>query len=308
MKILVTGGAGFIGSHIVDLLIEKGYEVVVVDNLVNGKKENVNSKARFIEADMNSPELIKIFEKEKPDTVCHQAAQVSVRKSIQDPIYDAKENIIGTINILNCCIKTKVKKFVYASSGGARYGEPVKLPCNESHPIKPLCPYGISKHTAEYYVEFYSKLHGLDYNILAYSNVYGPRQDPEGEAGVISIFMGKILNNEKCEIFGDGEQTRDYVYVGDVAEANLLALEKETKSKNFNIGTGKETSVNELFAKIKKVIGKGEAVHVDPIPGEVRRIYLDISLAEKELGWQPRVDLDKGLKQTAEWFKNEAEK
>jgi UDP-glucose 4-epimerase len=304
MKVLVTGGAGFIGSNIVDLLAEKGYDVVVVDNLVTGKKKNVSKKAKFIKADIRSKKLVKVFETERPDAVCHQAAQVCVRKSVEEPDYDAKNNIIGTINLLQCCVKTGVKKFVYASSGGARYGEPVNLPCSEEHQIKPLCPYGISKYTAEHYIRLFCDMNGIDYNIVAYGNVYGPRQDPFGEAGVIAIFMGKIKKGEKCKVFGDGEQTRDYVYVGDVAEANLLALEKSTESRNFNIGTGTETSVNQLFELIREVMGNGEKEHISAVPGEVRRIFLDCSKAEKELGWKARTGLKEGLKKTAEWFKD----
>jgi len=308
-KVLVTGGAGFIGSHIVDLLIEKNYEVIVVDNLSTGKKTNLNTKAKFYNADItNADQIQKIFANEKPDAVCHQAAQINVRKSIADPVYDAKENIIGTINILNSCIKTKVKKFVYASSGGARYGEPIKVPCDESHQIVPLSPYGISKHTAEHYIEYFSKIYGFDYNIVAYGNVYGPRQDPLGEAGVISIFLDCVSNKKICKIFGDGEQTRDYVFVLDVAKANLKALKNETKSKNFNIGTGISTSVNELFNKMEIIIGEAKSVNTSPIPGEVKHICLDISLAAKELGWKPEFDLDNGLKNTVAWFKNEFKK
>jgi UDP-glucose 4-epimerase len=302
-KILVTGGAGFIGSHIVDLLIEKGYDVVVVDSLENGKKKNVNKKAKFIKADITKKKLSDIFAQEKPDAVIHQAAQINVRKSESEPEYDANVNILGTINLLDCCIKSGVKKFVYASSGGARYGEPVSLPCTEEHQIKPLCPYGISKYAAEHYIRVLCGMNNIDYNIVAYGNVYGPRQDPLGEAGVIAIFMGDIKKGEVCEVFGDGEQTRDYVYVSDVAEANLLALEKETSSKNFNIGTGKETSLNDLWKLIAEAMGAGEKRHVAPVAGEVKHIYLDCSRAESQLGWKAKTDLKDGLRATAEWMK-----
>ncbi|MBU0536065.1 MAG: NAD-dependent epimerase/dehydratase family protein, partial [Nanoarchaeota archaeon] len=247
MKVVVTGGAGFIGSHIVDILISKGYDVVVVDNLSTGKKDNINPKARFYEVDItNSPFLVKVFEKEKPDFVIHEAAQINVRKSVSEPVFDAITNIIGTIELLELCREHKVKKIVYAGSGGACYGEPEQIPCNELHPVNPICHYGVSKHAAEHYFFLYKYLYRIDYVILRYSNVYGPRQDPKGEAGVISIFLDKIKNQEKPNIFGDGEQTRDYVYVSDVARENLLALESQSQTSIFNIGTGRETSVNQL--------------------------------------------------------------
>ena len=303
MKILVIGGAGFIGSHIVDLLIDKGHKVVVVDDLRTGNKENLDSKAKLYELDMTKKELESVFVTEKPDMVCHQAAQVNVRISLKDPLADAYNNILGTINILECCKRHNVKKIVYASSGGARYGEPDEIPCKESHKIMPLSPYGISKHTAEHYVKLYSKLYGFDYNIVAYSNVYGPRQDPKGEAGVIALFLDWAMNDKECTIFGDGEQTRDYVYVGDVARANVLALEKETKSKNFNIGTGKLISVNDLFNMIKKIVGQGSSKHENALAGEVRDIALNCSLAKKELSWESEMSIEDGLKKTADWFK-----
>lgn len=302
MKIIVTGGVGFIGSHIVDLLIEKGHGVVVVDNLSTGRKDNLNSKAKFYMMDVNDTKLIEVFEKEKPEIVCHQAAQINVRTSLVNPINDAYINILGTINLLECCRKTKVRKFVYASSGGARYGEPINLPCKETDSIHPLSPYGISKHSAEHYIELYNKIYGMEYNILAYANVYGPRQDPWGEAGVISIFINNILSGKECKIFGDGKQTRDYIFVKDIAKANLLAIEKITKTKNFNIGTGKETSVNDLFEKISKIIGKGKAAHTDKIPGEVLRIALDCNLAKNELGYQSSTEIDEGLKLTVDGY------
>lgn len=304
MKILVTGGAGFIGSNVVDMLISRGHKVVVVDNLSTGRRENVNPCAEFYEADIkDKEELNNVFKKENPDAVCHHAAQINVRKSIANPAFDAHNNVIGTINVLECCKDNEVKKIVYASSGGARYGEPVTLPCSENHRVRPLSPYGISKHSAEHYVELYYDLYGLDYTILAYANVYGPRQDPKGEAGVIALFLDWCMKGKVCDIFGDGKQTRDYVYVGDVARANVLALERETKSKNFNIGTGVETSVNKLFETISEIVGKGDKKHSSAVEGEVRKIYLDCGLAEKGLGWKAEVGLKEGLEKTFEWLK-----
>jgi len=294
MKILVTGGCGFIGSNVVDLLIEKGHEVVVIDNLSTGKKENLNEKARLYMKDIRT-NLKDIFEEEQFDIVIHEAAQINVRDSIINPIKDAEINILGTLNLIELSKKFNVRKFIFASSGGAIYGEPEKLPCDEAHKIDPLSPYGFSKYCAEWYL----RNSGLRYVILRYSNVYGPRQDPKGEAGVISIFIDNIKEGKKCFINGDGEQTRDFVFVEDVARANLLALDKEGI---FNIGTGKEISINELFEKISKIIGKGEKEHRDAVKGEVFRIALDISKAEKELGWKPEVDINKGLKMTVEYF------
>lgn len=303
--VLVTGGAGFVGSHIADLLIEKGYKVAVADNLSNGFKENLNKKAVFYNVDiLDDKKLDEVFSREKPDFVIHQAAQVSVRKSMEDPIFDARVNMIGSANVFLLCRKYKIKKVVYAGSGGARYGEPKYLPCDEKHPCLPISPYGVSKYTAEHLLRVFCSDAGIDYAALCYSNVYGPRQDPNGEAGVVAIFLNNLLKGKECVINGDGEQTRDFVYVKDVAKANLMALEKNTKEKIFNIGTGKETSVNELFNAIKKLLGKdAKAGHGAAISGEVHRIYLDARLAEKELGWKAEHDLEKGLKETVEWFK-----
>jgi len=307
-KVLVTGGAGFIGSHVVDTLIDNGFEVVIVDNMVTGNKENLNPKAKLCEVDITSDELDKVFMEEKPDFVCHQAAQVNVRKSVEDPMFDAKTNVIGSINILECCKKHNVKKVVYASSGGARYGEPSKVPCDEKEEITPLCQYGITKHTVEHYIWLYNKLYGLPYVVLAYGNVYGPRQDPKGEAGVICIFLTLIFEGKDCKIFGDGDQTRDYVYVGDVARANLLALQKDIPGEDFNIGTGVPISVNDIVAKMKEITGKGNFVNVDEVPGEVRHIHLDISKAKEKLGWTPEFDFDKGLRETVKWFEGKLNK
>lgn len=305
-NIFVTGGAGFIGSNVVDLLIEDGYNVVIIDDLSSGKRKNLKKEAKFYKLDICNPNLKKIFKKERPEFVIHQAAQVDVRKSIANPEFDADVNILGSINLLECCKNFNIKKVVYASSGGAVYGEPQYLPADESHPINPISPYGASKHAVEHYLELYRKNFGIDYVSLRYSNVFGPRQDPFGEGGVIAIFIGKFLKNITPVIFGDGNQTRDFVYVGDVANANLISLNKKIDMRIFNIGTGIETSVNEISDKLKNILNsKIDPIHGDAIKGEVRRIYLDVSLAKKELGWSPKTNLDNGLRKTIDWFKGE---
>jgi len=305
-KVMVTGGAGFIGSNIVDLLIKKGYQVSILDNLSRGKKENINKQANFYQVDIKQTDkLSKAIGKEKPEAIIHQAAQVNVRISLEDPISDAKNNIIGPINLIQSAIKHGVKKITFSSSGGAVYGDPEKVPCKETDRIRPLSPYGISKRSLELYIQAFSRLKGYDYNILRYSNVYGPRQDPKGEAGVVSIFIDQALNKEVSYINGDGKQTRDFVFVGDIAQANLSALEKKTKSKIFNIGTGQETSINDLYYSIRKALDdKNKPKHREEIPGEVKATYLDISRASKELGWQPKFDLDEGIKETVKWQKS----
>ncbi len=303
-KVLVTGGAGFIGSHVVDLLIENNYNVAVVDDLSSGKRENVNSMASFHEMDVCSNELGKIFKSENPDYVIHQAAQIDVRKSITDPLSDLRVNVLGSINVLNYCKEYNIERIVYASTGGAIYGEPVHLPADEAHPPNPMSPYGASKLTVENYLALYERLFGLDYISLRFSNVYGPRQDSMGEAGVVAIFTGKLLSNQQPVINGDGRQTRDFVYVGDVAEANLISLEKKTSSKVFNIGSGIESSVNVIFEKLKKITGsKVNAIYGEAIKGEVNRISLNCSLANKELDWSAVTELDEGLKKTVDWFR-----
>lgn len=301
MSIIVTGGAGFIGSHIVDFLVSEGQDVVVLDDLSAGEREYVNKKAKFYKVDLNDAGLEKIFQEEKIDVVVHQAAQVSVRKSLSDPILDAEVNIRGTINLLECC-RGKVEKFIYASSGGAVYGEPRYLPVDEEHPINPLSPYGISKYIAEKYLQVYKELYGLDYVALRYGNVYGQRQSGEGEAGVVAIFANKMLRSERPTINGDGTQTRDFVYVSDVARANLLAVEKG--SGVYNIATGKETSINEIFGMIKKILNANvKPGHAPPIRGEVRRIYLNVEKAKRKLGWMPEVSIEDGIKKLLEQMK-----
>ncbi|MBN1502903.1 SDR family oxidoreductase [Candidatus Woesearchaeota archaeon] len=303
MKILVTGGAGFIGSNLVDALIEEGHEVVIVDNLSTGKKRNINKKAKFYRFDIRDKKLERIFKKEKFDIVNHHAAQIDVRHSVSDPLFDAEINILGAVNLLQNCINFKIQKFINVSSGGVIYGDNPELPAKENAEKGPLSPYGVSKLTIEYYLQFYNKIHGLKYTTLRYSNVYGLRQDPKGEAGVVAIFSNLMLHNKQPTIYGDGKQTRDYVFVKDVVNANLLAMQ-DGDNNAFNIGTGKETNVNELFASMKKIIGyTGEARYADARAGELQRSCLNIAKAKKLLKWEPMFTLEQGLKETIEWVK-----
>ncbi|MDR2437400.1 MAG: NAD-dependent epimerase/dehydratase family protein [Endomicrobium sp.] len=304
MKILITGGAGFIGSNIADALLTKGYDVIVFDNLSSGKKENIDKKSRFYKADIyNKKEVEEIFKKEKPQIVIHHAAQVDVRKSVEDPFFDVQVNILGSINVLNASIENKVKKIIFASSGGSVYGECKASAPKEDTKTNPLSPYAIAKNSVENYINFYSVVHGLDYTILRYSNVYGPRQDSYGEAGVVAIFAGRMLKDEEVVVFGDGKQMRDYVYIGDVVDANLKSL---TKGKNqiINIGTGKAVSVNELVKVMSKVSGyKKKVVHRPKRDGELFKSFLNISRAKTDLGWNPKVNIKKGIKITVDYFR-----
>ncbi|RMF61582.1 MAG: SDR family oxidoreductase [Calditrichaeota bacterium] len=304
MKVLITGGAGFIGSHIADRYLEMGHEVVIVDNLVTGQRENIPPAAKFYQVDIVDAEaLSSVFQKEKPEIVSHQAAQMDVRKSVEDPVYDATVNVLGGINLMQNCIKYGVKKFIFASTGGAIYGEQDYFPADESHPLRPLSPYGITKLTTEKYLYFYNQTYGLTYTVLRYANVYGPRQNPHGEAGVVAIFTSKILKDEQPIINGDGKQTRDYVYVADVVKANELAL-KNGDNQIYNVGTGIETDVNTLFRKIVESIGKPvEEVHGPAKAGEQKRSVLDYSKIKKEMGWEPTYTLEKGLQETVAFFK-----
>lgn len=295
MKILVTGGAGFIGSHVADRYIAEGHNVVIVDNLIIGSHANIHPSAKFYNCDICSAELEEVFEKEKPDIVNHHAAQVNLRRSLNEPILDAKINVLGLLNVLSCSIKHNIKKFIFISSGGAIYGDATEIPTPEQAPAMPLSPYGLTKYIGERYVQLYAQLYGLEYTILRYANVYGPRQDSKGEAGVIAIFIDKMLNGEQPAIFGDGEQTRDYIFIADVVLANLLAL-KKGNNETFNIGTGKQTSVNTIFSLLQKETGFNKnAVNTPAISGEVREGALDFSKAKKILGWMPNISLAHGL-------------
>jgi UDP-glucose 4-epimerase len=301
MKVLVTGGAGFIGSNVVDLLISNGHDVCVLDDLSSGKKDYINNSATFYEMDILD-DVGKIIKDEGIECVIHHAAQIQVRKSIENPVFDANVNILGSLNLLESA--RDVKKFIFASTGGAIYGEPEYLPADESHPENPLAPYGISKLAFEKYLYMYGEIYGLDYVALRYGNVYGPRQDPYGEAGVVAIFANSMLKGESPTINGDGNQTRDFVYVEDVARSNRLAMEKSVGERVINIGTGKETSVNEIFDTIQKSLGTDiNPVHGPTIKGEVQKISLDVKRAEDELGWQPEVSLEAGIGKFLDFLK-----
>lgn len=304
MRILVTGGAGFIGSHIVDLFIAAGHHVAVVDNLHTGKLSNLNSQATFYRVDIRDAQaLAEVFQREQPEIISHQAALADVRGSLQDPATYAQVNIVGSIHLLELARQHGVRKFIYASTGGAVYGEPEYLPVTEDHPINPLDPYGASKHAVEHYLFLYRHNYGLDYVSLRYPNVYGPRQDPMGEAGVVAIFTGRMLAGQPCTINGDGKQQRDFTYVTDIARANLLAAERG--SGIYNIGSGIGTDVNTIFALLKEAAGYTLPPNYGPPKlGEVRRTYLDASKAQRELGWHPEVPVAEGLRRTVEYFRS----
>jgi UDP-glucose 4-epimerase len=303
MKILVTGGAGFIGSHIADAFIAHGHHVTILDNLVTGKRENINAQATFQQMDICDNDVAEIFKQGQFDAVCHQAAQMDVRRSVADPRYDAEVNILGTLNLLQNCKAAGVKKFLFASTGGAIYGEQVRFPADEEHPTWPASPYGISKLSCEKYINFFAQNSSMKYVFLRYANVYGPRQNPHGEAGVVAIFSTRLLRGEQPTINGDGKQTRDYVFVGDVVRANLLALNYPT-SDYFNIGTGIETEVNAVYNRLNEAAGAGKPEHHGPAKeGEQLRSVLANEKARRLLDWQPTVSINEGLKQTIAWFR-----
>jgi UDP-glucose 4-epimerase len=302
MNILITGGAGFIGSHIVDKLILENHHVTILDNLSSGSKNNINKQALFINRDITQP-INDIFD-QKFDCVMHMAAQIDLRKSIKNPHEDATINILGTLNILEEVRRTKVKKFIFASTGGAIYSPEAKLPCTEFSKLDPQSPYGMAKYTIENYLKLYSKLYGLNYTSLRFANVYGPRQNSKGEAGVISIFIEKALNNESLTIFGDGNQTRDFIFVKDVVKACILSFEKDLQGV-FNVSTNVETSVNRIVTLLKKYLRNDITINnADKILGELSRSCLSFNALKYSAHWEPEYDLESGIKETVEYFKN----
>ncbi len=310
LHILVTGGAGFIGSHVVDGYHRAGHRVTVVDNLSTGRMANLNTRAQFFPADIRSATLDAIFQQGRFDVVNHHAAHIDLRRSVADPWHDAEVNILGTLNLLECALRFAVRQVIFASTGGAVYGDGVPYPTPESHPARPLSPYGVAKLAVEHYLHYYQAVHNLRSVVLRYANVYGPRQDPYGEAGVVAIFAERLLQGEGPVINGDGRQTRDFVFVGDVVRANLLALDdlKEDSVDSdplvVNIGTGQELSVNELFHRLKTFQPSApEPIYAPPKSGEQRRSVLDPSYAKRTLGWEPLVPLEEGLRETWDWFK-----
>jgi len=303
MRVVVTGGAGFIGSHVADRLLRAGHDVSIIDDLSTGHRENIPDDATFYECDIRDDRLFAILEETRPEAICHLAAQMSVRVSIDEPRRDASINVEGSINLLEAAIRTTRPKIIYASTGGAIYGEPSYLPCDESHPIVPMSHYGISKHTVEHYLDLYASLYDLNYTALRLPNVYGPRQDPNGEAGVVSIFAGLMLAGVPVTIFGDGTQERDFVYVDDVARAFELALNRGTRSA-INLGSGRGTSVLAIRDELERLVDSGIEPRFCPArPGEVYQIYLTGNRAANLLGWQVEVSLPEGLAQTLSWVR-----
>ena len=303
MRIVVTGGAGFIASHIVDAYLERGHEVHIVDDLSTGQSINLNPRADLHEVDIADPKAARLIERIKPDALSHHAAQMDVRHSVADPGFDARVNIIGFINLLEACKNCAVKKVMFASSGGAVYGEQDVFPAAEDHPTRPASPYGVSKRAGELYLSYYQQAFGLPYIALRYANIYGPRQSAQGEAGVVAIFLSLLLTGKTPVINGDGGQTRDYVYVGDVVAANVAALDSRFVGA-VNIGTGVETDVVLIFDHLRRAVGSQiEAVHGPAKPGEQRRSCLDARLAAQVLGWRPQTTLADGLLRTAQYYR-----
>lgn len=305
MRILVTGGAGFIASHVAEGFLAEGHEVAVLDNLSTGFRHNVPSAARFYEGDIRDDAFLRtVFGDFRPEVVDHHAAQMDVRKSLLDPVFDAETNILGSIKLILEAVRQNVKRFVYISTGGAVYGEPKRLPVDEKHEIHPECAYGISKHTVEHYLELYRLLTGLNFVVLRYPNVYGPRQNPHGEAGVNAIFIGLMLEGKTPTIFGDGEQLRDYVYVSDIVDANIRALTRG-EGEIINIGSAVGTSVNDIYHKLSDILDfRRDPIYAPAREGEIQRVFLAAEKAKHVLGWQPRVTFEEGLRRTVEWAVN----
>jgi len=304
MKVMVTGGAGFIGSHIVDAMLAAGHDVCVVDDLSTGHRENVDPRARLYEVDIRDEAALEaVFAQEEPEVISHQAAKANVRESMVRPVLYAEVNILGSLNILEAARHHQVRKIIYAYTGGAVYGEPEYVPADEDHPINPLDPYGASKHQVEHYLYIYGRHYGLDYTVLRYPNVYGPRQDPEGEAGVIAIWTGRMLKGRSTIVYGSGEQERDFVYVGDIARANVLALDKGG-GEIINLGSSIGTSINEVFDLLQRYTGyTQERTHGPAKQGEVLRSFITHEKAERLLGWLPTVSLSEGLERTVDHFR-----
>lgn len=304
MKVLVTGGAGFIGSHVADAFVDAGHAVWALDDLSSGKRENLRPEVRLVVADIRSPEAARLIESERFEVMCHLAAQMDVRRSVTDPRFDAEVNVGGFLNLLEAARKAGVRKVVFSSTGGAIYGEQDVFPAPESHPTRPLSPYGVSKASGELYLGYYRAQYGLASVALRYANVYGPRQNPHGEAGVVAIFSERLLRGEVCTINGTGGQTRDFVYGPDVARANLLAAERDVQGP-INIGTGVETDVNRLYALLAKAASTDRpAQHAPAKPGEQMRSAVDPTRAAEVLAWRPTVALGEGLQRTVGWFRD----
>lgn len=303
-RILVTGGAGFIGSQITNELLRLGHEVAVVDNLSSGYLDNTNKAAKFYKMDLADRNLSRVFEEEKPEIIFHCAAQISVSNSVKSPINDANINVISTLNMLENAKRYKSKKIIFSSTGGAIYGEPQYLPCDEDHKINPMSPYGLSKYVAEQYVKLYHRLYGLNYIIFRYSNVYGPYQNPNSEAGVIAIFCRMMLDNSKISIFGSGNQERDFIYISDVVAANLLALDTG-KNGVYNVGSSEGTTINKIFILLSEIFKyNAEPSRQPPRDGDIEKIHLSNSRIKTELGWDHRVPLEQGIRMTTEYYSN----
>ncbi len=303
-RVLVTGGAGFIGSHLVNSLLDSGYAVAVVDNLTTGRLRNLSHQATFHHAALNDARIDQIIQRERPEIVFHLAAQSSVRQSAVDPVADADSNVLGTIRLISAAASEGVAKFIFSSTGGAIYGNPETIPCNEDTPVHPLTPYALSKHVGELYLELFNQTYGLDYTILRYANVYGPGQNPHGEAGVVAIFAGMMLEGKRPNIYGDGLQERDFVYVSDVVAANLAAI-RRGHGRTYNIGSGERVTIGRIYSLLQDITGFDQEPAYRPRrAGEVLNIALDSGRAARELGWRPQVSLEEGMRLTIDHIRD----